>query len=307
MYDEYDDGEGGRSPVRIIATVVGALAIVAAGWFLVKPRLTGDDDGEQVTQAEAVSTVTDPGADAAESTDAETDEADAPATTEESPTTTEAPATTDAPTTTAAPATTAAPTTAATTVPPAPAGPVGYDTLPDGSPVPVVAIFDVDTIVISGAVPDQAAVERLTTLAIANSKTPAGVANYMTINPNVPRTVPVRVIELTSARFPEASAEILPDHARELDRVVTIMNALPKISVLVVGHADQRGDDLGNLAISEQRAAAVVSYLVAHGIDVSRVASRAVGEADLLSLNNDAAALALNRRTEFVFTGLLAE
>ena len=99
---------------------------------------------------------------------------------------------------------------------------------------------------ITGAVPDQAAVDRLTTLAIANSKTPAGVANYMTINPNVPRTVPVRVIELTSTRFPEDSAEILPDHALELDRVVTIMNALPNISVLVVGHADQRGDELGN-------------------------------------------------------------
>ena len=48
MYDEYDDGSGGRSPIRIIATVVGVLAILAAGWFLVKPRIGGsDDDGAQ--------------------------------------------------------------------------------------------------------------------------------------------------------------------------------------------------------------------------------------------------------------------
>jgi hypothetical protein len=32
-----------------------------------------------------------------------------------------------------------------------------------------------------------------------------------------------------------------------------------------------------------------------------------VGEADLLTLNNDDAALALNRRTEFVFYGLLID
>ena len=43
------------------------------------------------------------------------------------------------------------------------------------------------------------------------------------------------------------------------------------------------------------------------GITPSRLSSRAVGEADLLTLNNDAAALALNRRTEFVFYGLLME
>jgi len=48
-----------------------------------------------------------------------------------------------------------------------------------------------------------------------------------------------------------------------------------------------------------------VNYLASQGIDPSRLSSRAVGEADLLSINNDAASLALNRRTEFIFYGLL--
>ena len=86
---------------------------------------------------------------------------------------------------------------------------------------------------------------------------------------------------------------------------MTIMNALPNTSALIIGHADQRGDSLTNYNLSEQRALAVKNYVASHGIALERLSSRAVGESDLLTLNDDAAALALNRRTEIVFYGLL--
>jgi outer membrane protein OmpA-like peptidoglycan-associated protein len=57
--------------------------------------------------------------------------------------------------------------------------------------------------------------------------------------------------------------------------------------------------------LSEERAQAVVSYLAGQGIDPSRLSSRAVGEADLITIADDDASLQLNRRTEFVFSGLL--
>jgi outer membrane protein OmpA-like peptidoglycan-associated protein len=133
------------------------------------------------------------------------------------------------------------------------------------------------------------------------------VENLLTINPSVPRHVGVRVVELTSVRFPEASAQVLPPHALELDRVVSIMNALPNVTALVIGHADQRGSDLTNYEISEERASAVVDYIAGQGIESSRLSSRAVGATDLLTLDNEPAALELNRRTEFVFYGLLQE
>ncbi len=168
-------------------------------------------------------------------------------------------------------------------------------------------IFDTDTITITGFVPSQAAKDRLEVLAVANSKTPAEVVNNLIINENVPINVGVRVIELNSARFPEGTAQILPGHAVELDRVVSIMNALPNISVLVIGHADQRGSDANNFAISDERARAVVNYLRFLGISPTRLSSRAAGATDLLTLNNDLAAFALNRRTEFIFYGLVIE
>ena len=182
-----------------------------------------------------------------------------------------------------------------------------YATLPDGQPVPVVAVFDTTTITLTGAVPSQAAVDRLSALAAANSQTPAYVINKLVINPAVPINVGVRVIELNSARFPGGSAVVLPAHALELDRVAKVMTALPKVSVLVIGHADQLGTEATNFAISDERARAVVNYLVFVGVSAERLSSRAVGATDLLAVGNDAASLALNRRTEFIFYGLLID
>ena len=196
------------------------------------------------------------------------------------------------------------PTTPATSPSVAPGTP--YLTQPDGSPQPVVAIFDTSTITLTGALPSQDVATRLEALALANSQTPATIVNNLIINPGVPLTVGVRVIELNSARFPSGSATILPDHAAELSRVVRVMNALPNVSVLVVGHADQVGPNDANYALSVVRAQAVVNYLIFSGVSPSRISSRGVGTTDLLTNAGDDVSLALNRRTEFIFIGLLA-
>ena len=331
MY-EYDDGDegGGRSPVRILVTVLVIAALAAAGWFVVKPRLTdSDDDAAPLAPVTTASDDTIGGSSTTEQRGSDTTDDAAGSTSSAAPTSAAGDASTTLPATTAAPAattttapsatTTASPTTALpttappTTAPPSTAPPstapgaVPYTTLPDGSPQPVNATFDVGRVTLDGAVPDQAAVDRLAGLALANSRDPANttLVNNLIINPAVPQGVGVRVLELTSTRFPEGSSEVLLAHAAELNRVVNVMNLLPKVSVLVIGHADQRGNDLQNFAISEARADAVVIYMASQGVDPSRMSSRAVGEADLLSINNDAASLALNRRTEFVLYGLL--
>ncbi len=308
-YDD-DEEEGYRSNGRVIGLIIGVVAVALLGWFVVRPRL--GDGGESVTPAlvESSSTATSqPLSEFAITTTTttvatEAEDTTAVTTTTAASGTTLDPATTAATTAAITPAT-AAPDTAGTPAPPVEAP---YDTLPDGTPAPALALYDVSKITLTGAVPDQAAKDRLQVLAIANAKPGQDtVENFLTINPSVPRHVGVRVLELTSVRFPEGSAEVLPPHALELDRVVSIMNALPNLTVLVIGHADQRGDDLANYVISEERADSVVDYFAGQGIDPSRLSSRAVGATDLLTLNNEPAALALNRRTEFVFYGLLLE
>jgi outer membrane protein OmpA-like peptidoglycan-associated protein len=291
MYGYDDDEYGYRSTGRTIGLIVAVVAVAVVGWFVVRPRL--DDGGDSVTPAlidlSPTSTTEAAATTAVATTASGTDEPASTADTSGAPT-----------------GATAAADTTGNPAPPDEVPP--YETLPDGTPVPVLVLYDASKITLTGAVPDQAASDRLQFLAIANAKPGQdSVENFLTINPAVPRHVGVRVVELTSVRFPEGSSDVLAAHALELDRIVSIMNALPKVTVLVVGHADQRGSDLANYEISKERADAVVDYLVDHGIEPGRLSSRAVGATDLLALNNEPAAFALNRRTEFIFSGLLVE
>ena len=232
------------------------------------------------------------------------------------PTSAVAPATTVAPTTTQAPTTTAAPTTVAptTTAPPtteAPpttqAGPV-YPTLPDGSPEPIVAIYDGPVVRATGWVPSEEKAAQLEALALANSTDPnATIEANWSVHPSVPLNIGTRVIEMNSPRFPPGSSDVTPEHAEQLNRVAGVLNLLPNVTATVVGHADQLGDANANYVLSEARAVSVVRYLVGQGVDPSRLSARAVGEQDLLAEDESAASLALNRRTEFIFYGLLAD
>jgi outer membrane protein OmpA-like peptidoglycan-associated protein len=325
-----EDPDAARRRSRTRAMAFGGIAVAALvlGWFVVRPAVSDDssaapadasassveepestveegagEEASATTEEASESTVEEASATTVEEVSESTVEEASESTVEEaSATTVEEPSTTveeASATTVEAPSTTAAETS----------GSVTYDTLPDGSPAPVVAVYDVDRITLTGGVPSEAAKERLEALAVANAKPGQAetVDNLLTINPDVPIGIGVRVVELTSVRFPPRSTEVLPAHARELDRAVAIMEALPNISALVIGHTDQVGDPLRNFAVSEQRADAVVNYMASQGIAPDRLASRAVGEEDLLTLDDDAVARALNRRTEFVFYGLLVE
>ena len=131
--------------------------------------------------------------------------------------------------------------------------------------------------------------------------------DLITINPDVPIGIGVRVIDTGSSRFDAGSATITPELAAEYDRFIPILEAFPNVSLLIIGHSDQRGSEEQNFTISRNRAQAVNDYVVAKGISPVRITSRAVGEADLLTEADDEASLALNRRTEVVFYGLLIE
>ena len=73
-------------------------------------------------------------------------------------------------------------------------------------------------------------------------------------------------------------ATIKPESKTVLDSVVTYMNNYPNIKVKVESHADARGSDSYNLALSKRRAASTVKYLTDNGIDESRLTSEGYGE-----------------------------
>jgi len=70
--------------------------------------------------------------------------------------------------------------------------------------------------------------------------------------------------------------------------------------VQVEGHASSEGGDDHNQTLSEQRAEAVLDYLVTHGIDKGRLASKGFGSSVPIDTNETVAGRENNRRVEFV-------
>ena len=78
------------------------------------------------------------------------------------------------------------------------------------------------------------------------------------------------------------------------------LKANPAFVVTLEGHADERGTVEYNIALAEQRAQAAKAYLVALGIDASRIDTVSFGEQRPLDAGHDELAWAINRRVHFV-------
>jgi outer membrane protein OmpA-like peptidoglycan-associated protein len=96
----------------------------------------------------------------------------------------------------------------------------------------------------------------------------------------------------------------LDGHSRGvLDRFAATANGCPGVDLRVIGHADARGKAKRNLALSEERARAVVTYLIDKGIDAGRLKAVGYGEAHPVAPNDTAENRAKNRRIELAITG----
>ena len=207
-------------------------------------------------------------------------------------------------TTTVAPATT---TTVAASTPVAPQPAVTPPPVaPDGSSLPVLIVFNGGTVTLDGAVPNDVARQGLAALATATSKTPnPKVVDRLTIDPRVPTSVGVRVIEMLAARFrsgqrggePGAGPRLHPrrrPHEGEAqpdrpgDRPRRPAGKCRLQPAAVPGEGGGRGGLPGRPGHQPRPALA-----------------RGAGSLDLLTQQSNAAGLALNRRTEFVFYGLM--
>ena len=69
----------------------------------------------------------------------------------------------------------------------------------------------------------------------------------------------------------------------DLNRMANLLNQYPDTRFFIGAHADARGSNAYNLALSERRANSVKRYMIAKGIDPSRIDIRAFGE--LLIIN----------------------
>ncbi len=85
-----------------------------------------------------------------------------------------------------------------------------------------------------------------------------------------------------------------------LDDVAAVLNAYPGITKIEIqGHTDSQGAEASNQTLSQNRAAAVVTYLAGHGVDTERLVAVGYGEAQPKDTNDTRSGRANNRRVEF--------
>ncbi len=101
--------------------------------------------------------------------------------------------------------------------------------------------------------------------------------------------------------FSVGQKELKKDSYPLLRDVAALIKSNPEIKkVIVEGHTDDRGSSLANQRLSEERAKKVVEYLVAKGVEVSRLEVKGYGETRPFAINKTEEDRAKNRRVEFV-------
>ena len=91
------------------------------------------------------------------------------------------------------------------------------------------------------------------------------------------------------------------DALSDLLKVSRLMKDNPKYTLLVEGHADERGTREYNLALSERRAKAVEDFLSASGVSSFNVEVVGYGEEKPVNNGSNESAWSQNRRAELFF------
>ena len=73
-------------------------------------------------------------------------------------------------------------------------------------------------------------------------------------------------------------ADLTPESTEALDKLVTMMNENPNITIELSAHCDYRGNDNYNQRLSQRRAESVVRYLIEHDIAQDRLTAVGYGE-----------------------------
>lgn len=108
-------------------------------------------------------------------------------------------------------------------------------------------------------------------------------------------------ISLYGIYFDTDRTDLKPESEPTLREIAALLDAQPRLAVLVVGHTDSQGSHEYNLDLSARRAAAVKAALVAgFGIDAGRLATAGAGMMAPVATNDTQEGRALNRRVVLV-------
>jgi outer membrane protein OmpA-like peptidoglycan-associated protein len=109
------------------------------------------------------------------------------------------------------------------------------------------------------------------------------------------------ILSMSDILFETGKAELKPELKENLAEIAAILKSLlSESSVTLEGHTDNVGGEQINKFLSEQRANAVLNYLVERGVDRNRLKSVGYGLSRPVADNNTEEGRAKNRRVELV-------
>jgi peptidoglycan-associated lipoprotein len=96
--------------------------------------------------------------------------------------------------------------------------------------------------------------------------------------------------------FETDSSNLTMEAQATLDKQAAWLNTYRNYSILIEGHADERGTREYNIALGARRASVVVNYLVSKGVDARRITSKSFGKERPVAICNDISCWSQNRR-----------
>lgn len=115
-------------------------------------------------------------------------------------------------------------------------------------------------------------------------------------DPNSPLSQRVLYFELDSSQIKDEDRQLISTHAE-------FIATHPDVTVVLEGHADERGSREYNIALGEKRAKAVKQLMVLQGVSNSQIQVISFGEERPVALGHDESAWNLNRRVEILYAG----
>jgi outer membrane protein OmpA-like peptidoglycan-associated protein len=106
-------------------------------------------------------------------------------------------------------------------------------------------------------------------------------------------------IKLNNIFFDYQKYSLKNESRKELERLLSVLNNNPNLTIEIGGHTDAIGDSNDNKVLSQKRAESVVQYLIDNGINSERLQAKGYGQDVPIADNNSEEGRALNRRVEF--------
>ena len=141
--------------------------------------------------------------------------------------------------------------------------------------------------------------EPVATPAPAPAPVSAPVVTPVTVEPRTPAPDTRRMALEERIHFELDRSDLTATARTTLSAKAEILRSSPQVTLRIDGHADERGSDEYNLALSKRRASEAKRFLVSQGVDASRLEVVAHGEERPIDAASTEAAWAANRRADF--------